>query len=437
MLIDLARKVPRTVYVLNLVELMERWGWYALGTGVLTYYIQSYFKLSAAEAGFAFSVFYALLYLATLAGGRVADRFLGRTNAVALGLAMLAAGYFTMRRNALLGASLVICGNGLFKPNMTTLLGEQIPRNAGKGAIDLAFWLFYGAINIGGLIGPILSGPAEARGDYEAMFMTAYAPVAFGMVLFLAMRGRFEAGAADTYDEMDDATWRRRRAALLLVDLSAVFFWTAFHLAPTMLASFTKDMTDRKLFGYEISPGTVSGLNSFFVLTLTPVLVLFFDGTAFGRKFDIVKKMLVGMALTTSAYVTLALACHLHPRGGAGMGWIVAIYLQLTLGELFVSPMGSSMMSQNSKKESAGFMMGLWQCSVAVGTLISGLIVLTWGRVPYWLSAAAAAAAPAVGFAVMYKWRRHLRRNLKGEVRNTAKDDAVPPGKLSVKASGA
>lgn len=431
-MIKLARRIPGVVYVLNLVELFERWGWYALGTGVLTYYIQSYFGLTAAWAGFTFSVFYALLYLATLAGGRIADRVLGRANSVALGIVLLGAGYFTMRKNAFLGAALVVCGNGLFKPNMTTLVGEQVPPGGGRRLKDLAFSLFYMAINVGAIIGPGLSGPHEARGDYDSMFMVAYLPMAAALAVYLGVRGRLVSGGPVAYDEISDDVWVRRRRSLLLVDLSAVFFWTSFHMGPTMLAFFTKDLTDRRLMGHEFSPGAVGTLNSIFVVTLTPLCVWFFDRTRLGARFDILTKMLTGMVLTGSSFLTLAAACALHPAGGAGLGWIASVWLQLTLGELFLSPMGNSMMSQNSRRENAGQMMGLWQCSVAVGTLIGGVVMLTWKRIPYHYSALLGAAAPAVGFAVMHRARDYLRANLKGEVQNTAQDDVIPPGKLPV-----
>src|ERR1700744_4019324 len=148
-------KHPRGLYVLFLTEMWERFAYYLLA-GILLLYLKDGKGLSKSTAADITGTFLALIWLPLFIGGMIADRYLGYVRSIFLGGSLLAAGYLglTLPGDTAMYVSLglIICGNGFFKPNISTLLGNIYNREDLKPLKDNAYNIFYMGINIGSLL---------------------------------------------------------------------------------------------------------------------------------------------------------------------------------------------------------------------------------------------------------------------------------------------
>ncbi|HNO67924.1 MAG TPA: MFS transporter, partial [Pseudomonadota bacterium] len=121
----MASKHPRGLYVLFFTEMWERFGFYLM-LALFTLYLTEHYKMSEAEASNIYGWYMFFVYLTPFFGGVLADRVMGYTRAILMGAALLGAGYLVFsiqNQTAFYGALfLLIIGNGLFKPNISTLV---------------------------------------------------------------------------------------------------------------------------------------------------------------------------------------------------------------------------------------------------------------------------------------------------------------------------
>jgi POT family proton-dependent oligopeptide transporter len=148
-------KHPKALYVLFLTEMWERFAYYLLA-GILLLYLKDGKGLSKSSAADITGTFLALIWLPLFIGGMIADRYLGYVKSIFIGGGLLAAGYLglTLPGDTAMYVSLglIILGNGFFKPNISTLLGNIYNREDLKPLKDNAYNIFYMGINIGALV---------------------------------------------------------------------------------------------------------------------------------------------------------------------------------------------------------------------------------------------------------------------------------------------
>ena len=181
---------PRGLYVLFFTEMWERFGYYLM-VGILYLFLHDTVNnggrgLDTGLAADIVGTYIALVYLTPFIGGLIADRYIGYRVSVFLGGSMMALGYFLMsvpHSGGLLYAALgcVIIGNGFFKPNISTLLGNIYNTEELKPKKDIAYNIFYMGINIGALVCNFVA--AFLRINYS--WGWAFAAAGFGMVLSL------------------------------------------------------------------------------------------------------------------------------------------------------------------------------------------------------------------------------------------------------------
>ncbi|MEP6584409.1 MAG: peptide MFS transporter [Ginsengibacter sp.] len=180
-------KHPRGLYVLFFTEMWERFGYYLM-VGIFLLYLTDTVGhggrgLDNVAAVSIVGSYVALIYLTPFIGGLIADRYLGYVKSIFIGGALLALGYFLIALN---GSDLVmytglfcaIIGNGFFKPNISTLLGNIYNRPDLKARKDIAYNIFYMGINIGAFICNFVA--AYLRNNYTWGY--AFAAAGFGMV---------------------------------------------------------------------------------------------------------------------------------------------------------------------------------------------------------------------------------------------------------------
>jgi dipeptide/tripeptide permease len=167
----------------------------------------------------------------------------------------------------------------------------------------------------------------------------------------------------------------------LFLCLISIGFWTFYFLEPTLLTVFSKDNLNLNIFGINFPPNTVFSLDPFFVIVSGFFLTrLWLWLECKNKDPSIPLKFIFASLWVGLGYILLAVAISLNSSGLMNIGWMIAAYFLFTMGELFIAPVGFSMVGQLSPKGSEGFLMGVWQLSLGISATasvaIAGYIVM-------------------------------------------------------------
>ncbi|TWU22423.1 Dipeptide permease D [Novipirellula galeiformis] len=176
---------PTGLYTLFFAEMWERFSYYGMRALLILYMIKGFLKYGDEQAYTVYGAYTALVYMTPFFGGMLADRILGQRRAVILGAVLMSAGHLLMTYEAqwpfFVALSLLIVGNGFFKPNISTIVGTLYPKGSGKR--DGGFTIFYMGINLGAAMSPLLCGYIGETYGWHYGFGLA----TFGMLAGLAV----------------------------------------------------------------------------------------------------------------------------------------------------------------------------------------------------------------------------------------------------------
>lgn len=182
---------PKALPFLFLSEMWERFGYYLM-IGIFTLYlkdVETGFAMTEGEASDLYGTFIALVFLTPFLGGLVADRYLGYKSSIIAGGLMMGAGYLMMGIHSLpmlyLAMTLVIVGNGFFKPNISTLLGNFYNDEQFKAKKDEGYNIFYMGINVGAFVCNFFGAVFENLFGWGAAFAVAGVGMFIGVVVFI------------------------------------------------------------------------------------------------------------------------------------------------------------------------------------------------------------------------------------------------------------
>ena len=182
---------PKALPYLFLSEMWERFGYYLM-IGIFTLYlkdVEAGFAMTEKEASDLYGTFIALVFLTPFIGGLVADRYLGYKKSIVLGGLMMGAGYFMMGIHDIVmlyvAMTLVIVGNGFFKPNISTLLGNFYNDDQYKEKKDEGYNIFYMGINVGAFICNFFGAALQILLGWQYAFMAAGVGMFIGVIVFL------------------------------------------------------------------------------------------------------------------------------------------------------------------------------------------------------------------------------------------------------------
>jgi POT family proton-dependent oligopeptide transporter len=395
-----AERHPKGLYVLFFTEMWERFSFYTVAA-LWPLYVQNAtqgFGWSQDRATSIWSTYLLCVYGSPLLGGILADRKLGYRRAVTIGGLFFIAGHALLAFRSVpvmfLALACLVTGNGLFKPNVSTMVGNLYPE--GSHLKDRAYILFYMGINIGAFAAPLLAEyMSRTYGFHPAFFMGA-----LGMVVSVAILWRFrrlvespggsEAPAASAavtvdlpppehdnpIDRVPDA--RRVKALAVLFPIVSVF-WLMLHQNQTTWTYWANDNT-----AWSVSGVISNAINPGWILVLTFPLIWFWGQLDRRRREPgTPAKMAIGMCLVATAYFVMTLAGRMGgDTGRVSPSWIIGGYGFLTAGELLFSPMGLALVSKVAPRRLRGFMMGGWFLATAVGNKLTAIGVL-WDDIPH------------------------------------------------------
>jgi POT family proton-dependent oligopeptide transporter len=345
---------PRGLSTLFFTEMWERFSYYgmralltlfmtAATTNVVTQSDGSIIQnpgmgLDIATAGAIYGLYTSLVYILALPGGWVADNLWGQRKAVWVGGWIIAAGHFTMAIPSLftffLGLAFIICGTGLLKPNVSTIVGELYPEGGARR--DAGFSIFYMGINLGALFGPLVAAFLGESHHWHWGFGAAGVGMVFGLIQFRRGAGYLgNAGLLKSKDSHEVLAAKSKKffgtffavvaavvafgflvsngtialtltqiatflgyGVLTMVALYFVYiwtmgghsveenkkmgvifwlfimiaiFWSGFEQAGTSLNIFARDLTDRDIGGWLMPAAFLQSVNAFFIIVMAPL----------------------------------------------------------------------------------------------------------------------------------------------------------------------
>ncbi len=187
---------PKPLWMLFMTEFWERFAFYGIRWALVLYIVHQFHGGDAAgeaSANRVYGAYLALVYAAAIFGGYIADRVLGYQRSILLGAVIMSAGLFMIampnEQIFKLGLATIVCGNGLFKPNISTMVGKLYA--AGDGRRDSGFTIFYMGINLGAMLAPLLTQylaqkifGSESMPDYKIVFISAGVGMLISLVWF-------------------------------------------------------------------------------------------------------------------------------------------------------------------------------------------------------------------------------------------------------------
>ncbi len=529
-------KHPKALPFLFFSEMWERFGYYLM-IGIFTLYLKDVkdgFAMSEAESADLYGTFIALVFLTPFLGGLLADRYFGYRKSIIGGGLLMGIGYCLMGVHSkpilYLAMTLVIFGNGFFKPNISTLLGNVYSTDEHKHMKDDGYNIFYMGINIGAFICNFFGAALQIMLGWSYAFLAAGIGMFIGIVIFIWGTKHYAAFDVKKEIHPDDMPFSKIALIILLPSvvagvlgwlipsnifgsdstdafifacipvvyfyanlyikanvqekkpigaLLAIFavvtlFWAVFKQNGSALNTWADRYTNRQVTGttadvfntlkqakqldykkdsteyydalfrlqkvegkvvkvvdYPVyfrnvakenlpaEGSTISvwatnlsqSINPGWVILLTPLVVAFFTFLKRRNKEPTTPtKIALGLFISALSVLVMVLAVYAGSNGTVkvNVGWLMASYGVITIGELFLSPMGLSIVSKLSPPRITALMMGGWFLSTSIGNKLSGVLASLWDTYEiksnyFWVNFALLLFAALFMFA-MLKW---------------------------------
>ncbi len=446
---------PKGLYTLFATEMWERFSYYGMRALLVLYLtatlVKDGFGLDREAALEIYAIFTGLVYLTPILGGWVSDKLLGQRKTVYIGGLVMAVGQFFLAASSFLdhslspevrlsifhyGLGILIIGNGFFKPNISTVVGEFY--NDNDPMKDSGFNIFYLGINLGAILGTFIAGGLGESVNWGYGFLAA----GFGMILGVLWlnwrentlehyglppntpkdKNRLDlkdwstiviysisliiatlaviyiwgflpemARTAVTYilfaaivvglsytifKGTNGADEWSRMAVIIVLAVFNIVFWAGFEQAGGTFSLFARDNTDRIMFGWEMPATWFQNVNSFAILifaSLFSLMWIWLDKKGWNPRTPM--KFALGFFLGAIAFFVMTQAQGLADSGiKVSPWWLVSVYVLLTLGELMLSPIGLSMITKLAPTKLVSVVMGLWMASFAAGNFMAGML---------------------------------------------------------------
>jgi len=407
---------PAGLFVLFFTEMWERFSYYGMRALLVLYMVDYLIKGAQAGTfqvvGFAglqrgieavfgpmnvqplasqiYGMYTALVYLTPVFGGLLADKFIGQRKAVILGGLLMAAGQFLLTSEAmfLLGLSFLIAGNGCFKPNLASQVGTLYP--PGDPRLDRAYTIYYMGVNLGAFFAPLVCGTLGQLWGWKYGFAAAGVGMILGIFQY-SLGGRFL--PKDTIHRSKETKadkvpltpqqWKVIFGLIALVFLN-VIFWAVYEQQGNTIQIFADRNADWHVFGWEMPSTWFQSVNPMFIFALTPFLNMFWGWQSRNKKEpSSIIKMAMGCAMLGISFLPLIYITRgLGDTERISFLWLVFGTLLLTIGELYLSPIGQSLVSQVAPPHLVSMLMGMWFLSNFMGNYLTGYLGTFYEKMP-------------------------------------------------------
>jgi POT family proton-dependent oligopeptide transporter len=430
---------PGPLWMLFMTEFWERFAFYGIRWALVLYIVAQFHGGDAsgqASANLIYGSYLALVYAGAIFGGYVADKVLGYQRSILVGAVFMAAGLFAIAipdENIFkLGLATIIVGNGLFKPNISTMVGKLYAVHDTRR--DSGFTIFYMGINAGAFFAPIftqiLAQNVFNTGDmpaYKVVFIAAGIGMLISLVWFYIGRAQLKGigapveggegtgrivqvviGALCVIPLMwgllsmggenlqivltvlfvglaivlmveaikNGAVARDKCIAMLIIFAFNILFWMFFEQAGSSFTFLAENIVDRNLDGWIFPTAWFQSVNSIAIIACAPIMAIIW--VALGKRNanpSIPRKFGLGLLGNGLAFglLMIALSSMVDEFGKIPFWTLFMVYVIQSIGELCLSPIGLSMVTKLAPVRLVGFGMGGWFLSTGIGNNLSGL----------------------------------------------------------------
>jgi POT family proton-dependent oligopeptide transporter len=398
---------PLGLYVLFFVEMWERFSYYGM-RAILTLFLAAPILLDNPQSGYGwtnaetlsfYGTYTMFVYLTSIPGGWIADKFIGQKNAVMLGGILLCIGHGILAIDTqwafFTGLILIVIGVGFLKPNISTMVGGLYKK--GDDRRDKGFYIFYIGINLGAFLGALIVGGVAAKWGWHYGFGLAGIGMALGQLVYMfGLRhlegigdfiGKKNAQEQELINKPLSSIEKDRMLVMFLSFLIIIVFWGAFEQAGGLMSLYTEQKTNRILsfsipfIGNEVPAAVFQSINAFFIIVLGTIVGNFwFKWGKKGKESSSLFKMAIGVIIMAFGFVFMSKASTEVVMEGdqiiekSAMIWLVLAYLFHTIGELCASPVALSFITKLAPVKYASFMMGAYFAATGLGNKVAGFV---------------------------------------------------------------
>ncbi len=380
---------PRGLTILFLTNMWELFSYYGM-RALLVFYMTKQLLFAQEKASFIYGAYTAAAYFTPIVGGIVADRWLGKRNAVVIGGAIMALGHFMMAFEPLFYAALatIALGNGLFLPSLPSQINDLYAADDPRRG--RAYNVYYVGLNIGGFLAPLVCGTLGEVYGWHYGFTAAGIGMFLGLAIYLAGRRYLPAGApraaapaATAAANADDGAPPKLWLLLFGIGIAATIFRGAYEQVGNTLPLWIDTSIDRALDGRTIPSTWFLSLNPLLVIVGTPLLLLFWRrrAAARGRETSPAMRMAIGALIVAAAYVLLAALSASSAGARIGWPWMLLFFAVFTLGELYILPTGLGLFARLAPPRLGATTVASWFLAIFSGSLLAGLVGTLWSHV--------------------------------------------------------
>jgi proton-dependent oligopeptide transporter, POT family len=435
-----------TLYMVKYLFLQPDIGKEILGFNAIRGALESVFGPLATQplSSQIYGLYTAFVYLTPFFGGMLADKIIGRRRAVILGGVLMAIGHFLMAIESAFFPALLflILGNGAFKPNISTQVGGLYRQ--GDSRRDRAFTIFYMGVNTGALLSPLVCGTLGQKVGWHYGFGAAGVGMVIGLILYiwgqrylahdssdkaispvktarsiaayifsiaaglivliiglpyvvsmiarLGMSQQLTGAIAVVVFGIILWRWlrslpvedRRSVGALFILCFFNIFFWAVYEQQGNTMQLWADHNTNWNLLGWNIPSTWFQSFNPIMIVLFAPVLNLFWARQARRRaEPSSPAKMGIGCLLLGVSYIIMIIvSAGTAPDQLRSILWLAGTTVVLTIGELYLSPIGLSFVTKVAPARMVSMMMGVWFLSSFFGNYLSGYLGTYWEKMP-------------------------------------------------------
>ncbi len=392
---------PVGLYILFFTELWERFSYYGMRAILVLYIISSAtgdnpgLGWTESDALVLYGWYTMAVYVMSIPGGWVADKFFGQKKTVLLGGLLLCAGHIVLAIDHpaafFTGLALIVLGVGGLKPNISTMVGGLYEQ--GDDRRDKGFTIFYIGINLGAFFSALVVGYLGENYGWHYGFGLAGIGMLVGQAVFMAGQ-KYLKGIGEATSELSKAEQHAKdkpltqvekdRVKVMLISfLLIIVFWGAFEQAGGLMNIYTKQKTDLSL-GFtlpllditSIPASWFQSVNALFIITLgAPIASFWYWWKRKGKESSSIFKMAIGVIIMGWGFLFMtAASLEFEAQGASAMYWLVLAYLFHTIGELCASPVALSFITKLAPLKYASFMMGAYFAATGIGNKVAGLL---------------------------------------------------------------
>ena len=410
---NIKMKHPKGLHLVNITTVLQNL--YAYG---IIGFLILFFTTGTAEGGLGLEKGFAVTmygyyaaagYMMALVGEWLADKYLGLQKSIILGTLFSCFGYIALYFSTselwtvISSLALLLVAAGIGKGNISAMVGALYERDQ-VTMKDAAYSIYYMAINIGSLFGPIIFGLvtdswfAKVASDgkiisygYRVGFLLAAAIAFLQFVVFaffaptwIKDKGKYPTASKTAKKSVNHPLTKNdkdRMKAMAVMFIFSTLFWSAWFQTQTSFTILTQKAVDRTVFGWTIPTPWLVSFNGLLCAVLAPVFGALWVKLSKTKRgdWDTGTKMGLGMIISGLAFVVMVIGLNtINGNVESGLKisliYILITYVLLTVGELLLSPIGMAMFNKLAPAKYASLAMGIWYLTFSLANIISGYL---------------------------------------------------------------